>query len=228
MNYLSPVESCYNRQCPESLADDGKLRLLSTTLGIIRRDDGEWCWSLVSNNDLGPVKTQERADLALTQADFNDLVDEHGSAMYRVAYRMVGDRHEAEDLVQDAFRSAWKSRARYEPNRGDRAWLMSILRRRVIDQWRRRKPPTPVGEESSLDVGVAGDDPFYDEFTDEIQAALDRLPDELRDTLMLVVVGELTHQEVANMLDIPLGTVLSRVSRARTRLREYLGAYSRV
>lgn len=144
--------------------------------------------------------------------------------MYRIAYRMVGDRHEAEDVVQDTFRSAWKSRRNYQPNRGDRAWLASILRRRVIDRWRKRPPPSVVSSDTAFDVGVEGEDPLANEFTDEMQHALGQLPGELRETLLLVVVGELTHQEVANMLDIPLGTVLSRVSRARNRLREYLSA----
>ncbi len=144
--------------------------------------------------------------------------------MYRIAYRMVGDRHEAEDVVQDAFRSAWKSRRNYQAGRGDRAWLASILRRRVIDRWRKRPPPNVLSSDSPLEVSVDGIDPLADEYSDEMQHALGRLPGELRETLLLVVVGELTHQEVANLLDIPLGTVLSRVSRARKRLREYLMA----
>lgn len=152
------------------------------------------------------------------------MVEDHGPALYRIAYRMMGDRHEAEDMVQEAYRSVWKSRARYEAGRGDRAWLVSILRRRIIDRWRKKPPPSPLSDDSTLEISVNGDDPFVNEFTDEVQAALDLLPKELRETLLLVVVGELTHQEVANMLEIPLGTVLSRVSRARTRLREYLTA----
>ena len=166
--------------------------------------------------------------LALTQADFNRLVEEHGPAMYRIAYRMIGDQHEAEDMVQEAFRSVWKSRSRYEAQRGDRAWLVSILRRRIIDRWRKRPPPSVLAGDNELEVGVAGEDPFRDEFSDEVQAALARLPAELRETLLLVVVGELTHQEAADLLGIPLGTVLSRVSRARTRLRDYLGAYAKM
>jgi RNA polymerase sigma-70 factor, ECF subfamily len=165
--------------------------------------------------------------LALSQADFNRLVDEHGSAMYRMAFRMIGDEHEAEDMVQEAFRSVWKSRARYDPDRGDRAWLVSILRRRVIDRWRKRQPPKPLADDGPLEIGVPGDDPFSGEFTDEVQAALDRLPTELRETLLMVVVGELTHQEAADLLNIPLGTVLSRVSRARARLREYLLSHAK-
>jgi RNA polymerase sigma-70 factor (ECF subfamily) len=160
--------------------------------------------------------------LALTQAQFNTLVEDHGPALYRMAYRMVGDRHEAEDLVQEAYRSAWRSRERYQSGRGDRAWLASILRRRAVDRWRRRRPPVVMSSQSTVDVGVPAEDPLAGELSDEMQRALDRLPTELRETLLLVVVGELTHQEVADMLEIPLGTVLSRVSRARRRLREFL------
>jgi RNA polymerase sigma-70 factor (ECF subfamily) len=160
--------------------------------------------------------------VALSIADFNGLVAEHGAAIYRLAYRLVGDRHDAEDLVQDAFRSAWKSRNLFHADRGCRAWLAAILRRRVADHWRRHRPPTPVPEDQLLDVEGPRDEPGHDELTDEMQRALARLPGDLRETLLLVVVGELTHQEAAEMLGVPLGTVLSRVSRARGRLRELL------
>jgi len=162
----------------------------------------------------------------LSQKEFNRLVDEHGPVLFRVAYRMVGDRHEAEDVVQDTFRSAWKSRGRYQANMGhggsERAWLTSILRRRVVDRWRKHTFPTVMGGELMMDVEGATPEPFADEFTDEMQLALGKLPPELKESLLLVVVGELTHQEAANLLQAPLGTVLSRVSRARERLREYL------
>ena len=160
--------------------------------------------------------------MALTQAQFNALVVDHGPALYRVAYRLIGDRHEAEDLVQETFRSAWKSRQRYRSGRSDRAWLISILRRRAVDRWRRPAPPSVLGGAAFPDTAVAWEDPLAHDYTDEMQAGLDRLNPDLRETLLLVVVGELTHQEVADLLSVPLGTVLSRVSRARTRLREFL------
>ena len=162
--------------------------------------------------------------MALTQADFNALVENHAPALYRMAYRMLGDRHEAEDLVQETFRSAWKSRASFEANRGERAWLAAILRRRVFDRWRKHPQPAVSPGTATLDTPVHDADPLANEFTDEMQEALSRLPTDLRETLLLVVVAELTHQEVADLLDLPLGTVLSRVSRARARLREYLMA----
>lgn len=160
--------------------------------------------------------------MALSLDQFNALVEEHAPALYRVAYRMVGDQHEAEDMVQEAFRSAWKSREAYEPNRGDRAWLASILRRRIVDRWRRTNLPTVTMGDAQPEQGVAGDDPLAGDYTDEMQVALAGLPAELRETLLLVVVGELTHQEVADLLEVPLGTVLSRVSRARRRLRDLI------
>ncbi|MEX0677515.1 MAG: RNA polymerase sigma factor [Pirellulales bacterium] len=159
--------------------------------------------------------------MALTQASFDRLVADHGSALYRMAFRMIGDRHEAEDIVQETYRSAWTSRRGYESGHSQRAWLASILRRRVVDRWRRHRMPAPAGGDFTVDVEVNGADPTAQEFTDEMQHALNRLPMELRESLLLVVVAELTHQEVADMLKVPLGTVLSRVSRARERLREY-------
>ena len=160
--------------------------------------------------------------MALSTTEFQRLVDDHSAALFRMAYRMMGDRHEAEDMVQEAFRSAWKSRAAYREGMGDRAWLASMLRRRIIDRWRRIAQPRVSEGDTPLDTSVPAVDPFEQEYTDEMQQALQQLPLELKEALLLVVVAELTHQETADLLQIPLGTVLSRVSRARSRLRESL------
>lgn len=158
-----------------------------------------------------------------TEASFDRWVAEHGAVLYRVAYRLLGDAHDAEDVVQDAFRSAWGSRRLFDHTRSERAWLLAILRRRVADHWRRHES-REASAENVVERAAAADgrDPFREELSAAMQRALDRLPAEIRETLLLVVVGELTHQEAADILGIPLGTVLSRVSRGRARLREYL------
>lgn len=160
--------------------------------------------------------------MAVTQADFGTWVDDHGPALYRVAFRLVGDRHESEDIVQDAFRSAWLGRESFDAARSPRAWLLAILRRRVVDRWRKRKLPEVTAGDLDFDHGTFDPAPGHDEYSDEMQRALAQLPDALRETLLLVAVGELTHQEAADLLGVPLGTVLSRVNRARGRLRELL------
>ncbi|MGL4513618.1 MAG: RNA polymerase sigma factor [Lacipirellulaceae bacterium] len=161
--------------------------------------------------------------MALTNADFQSVVERHGPALYRLAYRLMGDAHDAEEIVQETLRSAWTSRDRFDSTRGERAWLASILRRRVVDRWRHvgRTPPTASGDHV-LDAPAAEFDPLAHEYTDAMQQALDLLPGDMREALLLVVVGELTHQETAEALGTPLGTILSRVSRGRAKLRESL------
>ena len=115
------------------------------------------------------------------------------------------------------------SRHLFDPARSERAWLLAILRRRAADHWRRSNAVVRPGMgELPQPAAPLGRDPFADELSSAMQRALGRLPEELRETLLLVVVGGLTHQEAADLQGVPLGTVLSRVSRARSRLREFL------
>jgi len=156
---------------------------------------------------------------------FDRWTCDHMAVLYRVAYRLLGDAHDAEDVLQETFRSAWTSRHLYEPSRSERAWLLGILKRRAADHWRRHGGgPTPLGDESTRIVAPPGAEPLADELSARMQRALATLSAEVRETLLLVVVGELTHQEAADLQGIPLGTVLSRVSRGRAQLRERLVA----
>jgi|LakMenEpi03Aug12_release.lakeMendotaPanAssembly.Ray.scaffolds.fasta_scaffold12033_9 RNA polymerase sigma-70 factor (ECF subfamily) len=153
---------------------------------------------------------------------FDSWVREHVAVLYKVAYRLVGSPHDAEDVVQDTFRSAWTSRQLYDSARSERAWLLAILRRRAADHWRSREPRHQVLDVDPAGLERAGSDPFAGELSNAMQRGLALLPDEIRESLLLVVVGELTHQEAADIQGVPLGTVLSRVSRGRRRLRETL------
>ena len=78
----------------------------------------------------------------------------------------------------------------------------------MVDRWRRHTLPGPTGGDFTPEVEVNAPDPMANEFTDEMQHALNRLPMELRESLLLVIVGDLTHQEVANLLKVPLGSMI--------------------
>lgn len=155
------------------------------------------------------------------EPDFETWTREHGPVLLRVARRLSGRFHDAEDLVQDTFRSAWKGRHLYDPRRNERSWLISILRRRAADMWRRRKDEPFIESPHMLESPASTDFSFH-ELPREMEEALDSLPRGIRNALVLVVVDELTHQEASQKLGVPIGTVLSRVSRGRSRMREML------
>ena len=98
----------------------------------------------------------------------------------------------------------------------------------MIDRWRRVGRRLELATDGSVEVAIDAADPTADDFTDEMQQALATLPFAMRESLLLVVVGELTHQETADAQGVTLGTVLSRVSRARRRLRTELRAVASI
>ena len=155
---------------------------------------------------------------------FNFLVSKYGPNLYKFAYRMTGDKQKAEDIVQETFISAWKS-PNYEEKENDEnwslAWLIKILRRRYCDSIRNGVISKKlVFTDGELKVPVF--DPEIQEFSDDLQKALNKLKPEFREALLLVVVGEMTHEEVSKILNVPMGTILSRISRARLYLRKEL------
>ncbi len=164
--------------------------------------------------------------MALSAEQFHRLIDQHGPTLYRVAFRLMGNRHDAEDVVQDAFRSVWGSRDRFDAEKGERAWLIAILRRRIVDRWRKKKQPMPLSDHDENTPELEAPAEPDQSLSDEMQSALASLSKDLREAILLVVVGELTHQEVADLLKVPLGTILSRVSRARKKLYQELSTKS--
>jgi len=157
--------------------------------------------------------------------------------VYRVARRMVGTREEAEELVQDTYARAFRSWRSFTPGTNMRAWLLRILTNLNIDRGRRqqRSPQT-----TSIDT-EAGDYFLYnklesqvpDENPDEervlerlsqdsIVDALAEVPHDFRDVLVLVDIGEFSYADAAQILDIPMGTVMSRLHRGRRILKKNL------
>lgn len=148
----------------------------------------------------------------------------HLNDLFRTAMRLVRDRTRAEDLVQETFLQAWKSFHRFEANTNCRAWLYKILFH-IASHHRRRLFRFPLVQENKrfIESTLTYTAPVPDSLTDEdILAALDKLPSAFRDVVLLADVQEFTYGEAAEILGIPIGTVMSRLSRGRNLLRGYL------
>ena len=164
----------------------------------------------------------------MKQEDFESVALAHFDDLYRTASRVIGDRQEAEDLVQEAYLQAWKSFHRFELGTNCRAWLFKILFH-VIHHHRRKWFNIKLIKESEeiLEEVLVYEPPIPEQLTDEdILAALDRVPEDFREVILLSDVQELSYKEVADTLQIPIGTVMSRLSRGRKILRTQLAQLS--
>ncbi len=172
---------------------------------------------------------------ALAREEFDAVVLPHLDLLYRTALRFTSDPARAEDLVQDTMLKAYRSRTSFQPGTNARAWLLTILRNTFINAYHRRKREPVAMDieamESSLrprpDDPAAADGAFLDHIVDErILQALDALPQEFREVLVLSDVENLPYAEIAQALDLPLGTVKSRLFRARRLMRAELYRYA--
>lgn len=166
----------------------------------------------------------------LTQEVFESEAMQHIDELFRVAKRMTRDQSVAEDLVQETFMQAWKSFDRYEPGTNCRAWLYKILFNKY--EHHRRKKYTEgkyVQEADDLTMLTAAyQTPLPEKLTDKtVIAALNNLPEHYRSVVLLADVQEFDYREVSAILDIPIGTVMSRLSRARGHLRKSLASTAR-
>lgn len=139
----------------------------------------------------------------------------------RYARALLGDRAAADDLVQDTLERAWTRFAQWRAGSDLRAWLFSIMHNLRVDQLRRPALPTETLDE------VAGQVPTRPTQSDQlevmdIESALRQLPEDQREVLLLVGLDDMSYAEVASALGIPLGTVMSRLSRGRERLRQIM------
>lgn len=162
---------------------------------------------------------------------FELLYDRHGGAAFSLAYRMVGDRVTAEDVSQEAFLSIWRSKARYQPDRGSvRTWVLGIVHHRAIDALRRnlvheRRRSSAEGieerheapERERTDVEAA-----RREEARHVRAALEELPEEQTRVIELAYFGGFSHSQIAEMLDMPIGTVKGRMRLGLEKLRRGL------
>ena len=144
--------------------------------------------------------------------------------LYRTAARLLGDRAKAEDVVQDVYLQAWKSFDRFQPGTNCRAWLFKILIH-TLQHFRRKwlNPREAKESEEILAQAAAPGPPVPERVTDaEILRALDDILPDFRAVVLLADVEEFSYKEIAGMLNVPIGTVMSRLSRGRKLLRERL------
>jgi RNA polymerase sigma-70 factor, ECF subfamily len=138
---------------------------------------------------------------------------------------MTRNAHDAEDLVQETLLRAYRGFRSFTPGTNIRAWLYTILNRVRTDAFRRQQRSVPTTE-------LAGDGPAVPPAAqealasgaEELERALGEVPEPFRTTILLRDVEDFTYQEIAQMLDVPIGTVMSRIHRGRALLRERLGA----
>ncbi len=154
--------------------------------------------------------------------------------MYRVARHLAGSREEADDLVQETYARAFRSWRSYQPGTNLRAWLLRILTNLNIDRGRRaqRTPPTQALEANDYflydrltesDGGLSDEDRVVERLSqDDIVSALSSVPHDFRDVIVLVDIGDFSYQDAAQILDIPIGTVMSRLHRGRRILKREL------
>jgi len=191
-------------------------------------------WPLIGiSESIGPQEMNHRARRR-GRADpspvptWEEVAHTHGRFLYSLAYRLCGDHQDAQDLVQEVLLRVRRGLATYEP-RNLEGWLSRITTTTFLDRVRKqkRRPTIPLPEDPDrvlvgspdLESEVAARD-----LPDHLQQLLADLPPDYRAPVVLKDVIGFSYEEIAEMLDIPLGTVRSRIHRGRGRLRDALGA----
>ncbi len=166
---------------------------------------------------------------------FNQEILPHLDLLYRVGLRYTGEPARAEDLVQDTLLKAYRAWERFQPGTSARAWLLAIMRNTFINLYRREKREPVSLDPALLDaearISEAGaDDPegtFFDQIVDRrILQSVEGLPEDFREVLVLSDIEGLPYAEIAGALDIPVGTVKSRLFRARRLMQNDLYSHA--
>ena len=154
---------------------------------------------------------------------FGELVRRHRRGVINVVYRMCGDIHFAEDMAQEAFLRAWQKLASYQPHAPFRNWVYRIATNAALDVLRKEKDFINIDDVQLAGPGAGPEAKLArDELGDRIKLAILSLPPASRAVLILREYEALSYREIAETLDIPMGTVMSRLNFARNKLRQLL------
>jgi RNA polymerase sigma-70 factor (ECF subfamily) len=166
---------------------------------------------------------------------FEMIYERHSTAAFSLAYRMVGRRGTAEDVVQEAFLSLWRAGARYDHTRGSvRTWVLGIVHHRAIDALRRsmvhdKRRASDEGIEERFEAKERTDvQAARREEATGVRSALATLPEEQSKAIELAYFGGFSHSEIATMLEMPIGTVKGRIRLGLEKLRGQLGQFAEV
>lgn len=154
--------------------------------------------------------------------DISQLVADHHQAVYRYAYRLAGSVADAEDLTQQVFLSAQENLNQLRSVLSARNWLYVMLRRRFLKAMRKRRPVSAASLQIDIDnipAQIPGDEAID---RPQLQEAIDLLPPKQRVLIMMFYFDEYSYREMAQQLDLPIGTVMSRLARAKAHLRARL------
>jgi RNA polymerase sigma-70 factor (ECF subfamily) len=174
------------------------------------------------------VYLSEVADARVTAATFEELAMPLFDQLYNFAHWLAQDRTEAEDLVQETYAKALKGFSSFQPGTNFRAWMYRILRNTFLTSRTGLKASVtvPIDSEDSPELPAGPETPetilIESSQHELLQSAIEALPVHFREVLLLCEVEEMSYQEIAETLSIPIGTVMSRLSRARKALRESL------
>jgi RNA polymerase sigma factor (sigma-70 family) len=177
--------------------------------------------------DIVSDTTRESEAQAWVPPTWEEIVEEHSARVYRLAYRLTGNVHDAEDLTHDVFIRVFRSLNSYTPGTFE-GWLHRITTNVFLDKMRRKQRIRfdALSDESSarLPSREPGPEQAYDQrhFDDDVQRALDALPPDFRAAVVLCDIEGLSYEEIAMTLGVKLGTVRSRIHRGRALLREAL------
>jgi RNA polymerase sigma factor (sigma-70 family) len=158
---------------------------------------------------------------------WDEIVRTHSARVYRLAYRLTGNKHDAEDLTQEVFVRVFRSLSSYTPGTFE-GWLYRITTNLFLDGARRRQRIRFDGlpEDAHDRLPAKGEGPAEkldsDLFDHDVQDALDALPEDFRAAVVLCDIEGMTYDEIADVLDVKLGTVRSRIHRGRSMLRKHL------
>lgn len=171
-----------------------------------------------------------------TQAEFSERVKPHLDSLYRTALRMTGEAAAAEDLVQETFLKAFRGFSQFEPGSNFKAWMFTILTHAYINDYRKRSRSPLVTDFSEIEPEGDVETPHFsaedveklaDRLGDQAKRALDRLPPEHRLVFILSTFEDMSYKEISAALAVPIGTVMSRLFRARAVLRRELAEFAR-